>query len=92
MKCTKPQGDHFSPVSAGSRFLGRLPCRHLLLLMNAAMDFCRSSGYERVYLWTFEGLFAARRLYEKAGFELVEERNGRQWGTEVNEQKFELSM
>ena len=59
-------------------------------LMNAAMDFCRSKGYERVYLWTFEGLFAARRLYEKAGFELVEERKGRQWGLEVNEQRFEL--
>ena len=60
-------------------------------LMKAAMDFCKSKGYGRVYLWTFEGLLAARSLYETAGFELVEEHRGRQWGTEVNEQRFELS-
>jgi len=61
-------------------------------LMNAAMDFCRSRGYSRVYLWTFEGLNAARHLYEKTGFRLVEQRKGSQWGREVNEQRFELEL
>ena len=61
-------------------------------LMRAAMDFCRSNRYRRVYLWTFEGLHAARHLYEKAGFVLVEERRGTQWGTEVTEQRFELPL
>ena len=61
-------------------------------LITAAIDFCRSSGYERVYLWTFEGLGAARHLYENAGFRLVEQRSGTQWGTAVNEQRFELRL
>jgi len=61
-------------------------------LINAAIDFCRLQGYKRVYLWTFEGLNAARHLYEKAGFTLVEHHRGTQWGTEVTEQRFELRL
>jgi len=59
-------------------------------LMSIAMEFCRSKGYQKVYLWTFEGLHAARHLYEEAGFRLVKQQKGIQWGTEVNEQYFEL--
>lgn len=59
-------------------------------LINIAVDFCRSQRYKRVYLWTFEGLDAARHLYEKTGFALVEQFQGTQWGTAVNEQRFEL--
>ncbi len=58
-------------------------------LIHSAMDFCRSKGCKRIYLWTFEGLSPARHLYEKHGFQLVEKRNGLQWGTEVIEQQFE---
>ncbi len=61
-------------------------------LMSAAVDFCRGKGYDHVYLWTFESLNTARHLYEKAGFVLVEQRRGMQWGTEVNEQRFELRL
>jgi GNAT superfamily N-acetyltransferase len=61
-------------------------------LIQAAVDFCRSQGYPRVYLWTFEGLHAARHLYDKVGFRLVEQRQGAQWGTEVVEQRLELSL
>lgn len=61
-------------------------------LLTTAIDFCRSRGYTRVYLWTFEGLSAARHLYEKIGFTLVEQRRGTQWGTTVNEQRFELRL
>lgn len=62
------------------------------LLMDAAVEFCKDKGYERVYLWTFSGLEAARHLYEKYGFLLVDVKKGRQWGREVLEQKFELSL
>jgi GNAT superfamily N-acetyltransferase len=58
-------------------------------LIEAAMDFCRACGHRRVYLWTFEGLDAARHLYEKHGFRLAQQAPGRQWGVEVNEQRFE---
>ena len=61
-------------------------------LIGTAIDFCRSRGYPRVYLWTFAGLEAGRYLYESAGFELVEHRQGTQWGTEVEEQRYELSV
>ena len=61
-------------------------------LIDTALDFCRSQSYPRVYLWTFSGLDAARHLYERAGFELVEQFHGKQWGTEVEEQRFVLNM
>ena len=61
-------------------------------LMDTAIDFCRDKGYPKVYLWTFDGLDAARHLYEKMGFLLVEQFHGDQWGTEVEEQRFELTL
>ena len=61
-------------------------------LMDNAVGFCRSRGYRRVSLWTFEGLDAARHLYEKHGFKLLDQQRGTRWGREVNEQKFELQL
>lgn len=61
-------------------------------LIHAAVSFCRRQGFNKIYLWTFEGLGAARHLYEKRGFRLAEEHKGTQWGTEVNEQRFECSL
>ncbi len=61
-------------------------------LLDAAIDFCRSAGHGRVCLWTFEGLNAARHLYEKYGFRLVDQQKGARWGLEVNEQRFELIL
>jgi GNAT superfamily N-acetyltransferase len=62
------------------------------LLIDTAIDFCRRSGYKKIYLWTFEGLNAARHLYEKSGFKLVEEHRGTQWGTAVNELRFDCCL
>ena len=61
-------------------------------LINMAIEFCRKNAYKLVYLWTFEGLGASRHLYEKSGFKLVEQHKGTRWGTEVNEQRFELQI
>lgn len=61
-------------------------------LIDEAVKFCKSRNYPRIYLWTFDGLYAARKLYENAGFELVHEHKGQQWGTEVTEQKFVLQL
>jgi GNAT superfamily N-acetyltransferase len=57
-------------------------------LLQAAMSFCEEKGYRRVYLWTFDGLHAARHLYEKHGFALSRTQRGTQWGKEVDEQLF----
>jgi GNAT superfamily N-acetyltransferase len=61
-------------------------------LMTAAVNWCKACQYPRIYLWTFEGLLAARHLYEKYGFVLAEEHIGEQWGTRVKEQKFVLRL
>jgi GNAT superfamily N-acetyltransferase len=61
-------------------------------LIQEAIEFCRRKAYPTVYLWTFDGLDAAKHLYEKNGFRLVEQHQGTQWGTEVNEQRFELRL
>ena len=57
-------------------------------LLTAAVAFCDRQGFAEIHLWTFKGLDAARRLYEAHGFALAAEAVGRQWGTEVVEQKF----
>ncbi|MEW6671115.1 MAG: GNAT family N-acetyltransferase [Thermodesulfobacteriota bacterium] len=60
------------------------------LLVEKAVAFCRKSGHRNIFLWTFQGLDAARKLYESSGFKLVEEHPVDQWGRKINEQKFEL--
>ncbi|QEN85168.1 MarR family transcriptional regulator [Labrys sp. KNU-23] len=57
-------------------------------LLSAALDFVDKSRFEETHLWTFAGLAAARHLYEAHGFVCVEERSGKQWGSEVLEQRF----
>ena len=57
-------------------------------LLHQALAFCDQQGRAAVHLWTFQGLDAARRLYESAGFVLAQEQPGSQWGKEVVEQRF----
>lgn len=57
-------------------------------LLGEAMAFCDSYGFSAVHLWTYQGLDAARRLYESVGFQLAKEWQGDQWGHSVMEQQF----
>ncbi|SDH62444.1 DNA-binding transcriptional regulator, MarR family [Pseudomonas flavescens] len=57
-------------------------------LLSEALVFCDRQGFSATQLWTFQGLDAARRLYESFDFGLVEACRGRQWGAEVVEQRF----
>ncbi|HSO61153.1 MAG TPA: GNAT family N-acetyltransferase [Desulfobacterales bacterium] len=61
-------------------------------LVCRTVAFCRDKGYPKLFLWTFNGLDAARRVYEKHGFRLCEEHNVAQWGQHIREQKFELDL
>jgi len=61
-------------------------------LLENAVAFCRKSGHEKVFLWTFQGLNAARKLYESKGFKLVKEHPVDQWGGTITEQRFELIL
>lgn len=56
-------------------------------LMAHAMKFA-DERFRETYLWTFKGLDAARHLYESFGFQLTDEFEGSQWGTQVIEQRF----
>jgi DNA-binding MarR family transcriptional regulator/GNAT superfamily N-acetyltransferase len=57
-------------------------------LLAAALAFADEKAFAETHLWTFDGLAAARHLYEDRGFRCVEERTGSQWGKEVLEQRF----
>lgn len=57
-------------------------------LMEKATTFVDEHGFQLTRLWTFQGLDAARYLYESVGYRLVEEKPGTQWGTQVVEQEF----
>jgi GNAT superfamily N-acetyltransferase len=61
-------------------------------LIRAALGFCRDAGFHQVYLTTFAGLDAARKLYERHGFVLADQRPDRSWGVEVQAQRFELQL
>ena len=59
-------------------------------LISRAVQFCKDKEYPKIFLWTFEGLDAARRLYERHNFRLCETHEVDQWGQQIREQKFEL--
>jgi GNAT superfamily N-acetyltransferase len=42
-------------------------------LVDQCIHFAKSAGYERMLPWTNDILIGARRIYEAAGFSLVEE-------------------
>lgn len=57
-------------------------------LLGLAMAHVDKGDFAETRLWTFKGLDAGRHLYERAGFALVAEAPGSQWGREVIEQVF----
>ena len=61
-------------------------------LIAQAVEFCRKKKYPKIFLWTFEGLDAARWLYEQEKFRLSEAHDVDQWGQHIKEQKFELIL
>ena len=58
-------------------------------LLRQALSFVDAQGFSKTRLWTFQGLDAARHLYEAEGFTLTTSWLGTQWGPQVVEQIFE---
>ena len=52
-------------------------------LVDECLRFARHAGYKRMVLWTMSALVDARKLYQKAGFELIEEEAGTSFGKEL---------
>ena len=61
------------------------------LLMDRAVDFCRKK-YDRIFLWTFSTLPAARHLYECKGFRITDTRENTDWGKKILEERWELEL
>lgn len=55
-------------------------------LVEECMRFARRAGYEQIMLWTNDVLDDARRIYERAGFELREQGRHRSFGHDLVEQ------
>ena len=61
-------------------------------LMETLLDFARRRGYQQIVLSTLDVLHAARRIYERYGFQLTREIPHADWTLSVNEEEWRLDL
>ena len=61
-------------------------------LVQECIDFAIAHKYSTMRLWTNDVLISARRIYEAAGFVLVEEERHSSWGKPLTSQTWELHL
>ncbi|MDT8910541.1 helix-turn-helix domain-containing GNAT family N-acetyltransferase [Amycolatopsis sp. PS_44_ISF1] len=61
-------------------------------LVGECVEFARAHGYTAIQLWTVSRLDAARGIYQRAGFELVDEEQTDGFGPTVTSQTWRLEL
>jgi DNA-binding MarR family transcriptional regulator/GNAT superfamily N-acetyltransferase len=61
-------------------------------LVAECIEFARKAGYSRMRLWTNDVLLSARRIYQAAGFHLIEEEKHSSWGKPLTSQTWEMKL
>ncbi|MFG1797328.1 GNAT family N-acetyltransferase [Nocardia sp. NPDC049149] len=61
-------------------------------LVEECLRFATAAGYREMVLWTNDVLSSARRIYQRAGFELVEEQPHHSWGADLVGQTWRRSL
>ncbi len=62
------------------------------MLVDACVERARAVGYDRLVLWTNHVLVAARRIYERAGFKLLERTPHRSFGQDLVGETWSLDL
>jgi DNA-binding MarR family transcriptional regulator/GNAT superfamily N-acetyltransferase len=61
-------------------------------LVAECVRFARQVGYKKIILWTQSELTAARRIYENAGFKLVDHKPHHSWSKDLVAEVWELKL
>jgi GNAT superfamily N-acetyltransferase len=61
-------------------------------LIAEGVQFARTAGYRKIFLWTVGQLTTAAHVYQSFGFQRVEANASHHWGVEVIEEKYELEL
>jgi GNAT superfamily N-acetyltransferase len=61
-------------------------------LVETCLGFAKAAGYERMTLFTIDTLVSARKIYEAAGFVLVDEKPNHDFGLDLVGQNWELEL
>lgn len=61
-------------------------------LVDECVGFARAAGYRELVLWTNSVLTSARRIYERAGFELIAEKPHHSYGADLVGQDWRLPL
>jgi GNAT superfamily N-acetyltransferase len=61
-------------------------------LVRTCLDFAIEAGYREITLWTNDVLDSARRIYEAAGFSLVDEEKHHSFGQDLTGQNWSMRL